>query len=44
MLIEGAAALPIAAFKKQKQRFRDQTVVLVLSGAKISPDALKQIL
>ena len=44
LLIEGAAALSIAAFIKEKQRFANKNVVLIISGKKISLDQLKTIL
>lgn len=44
LLIEGAAALPVAAFIKQKNRLRGKNVVLVLSGSKIGLETLKKIL
>ncbi len=44
MLIEGAAALSIAAYLKEKKRFKNKTVVLIISGSKISIDNLKTIL
>lgn len=44
LLIEGAAALSVAAFIKQKKRFQGKNVVLILSGSKISIDTLKEIL
>jgi len=44
MLIEGAAALSVAGFIKEIERFKGQTVVLVLSGAKLSLSQLKTIL
>jgi len=44
LLIEGAAALSVAAFIKQKNRFQGKNVVLILSGSKISLDTLKEIL
>ena len=44
LLIEGAAALSVAAFLKQKNRFKGKNVVLILSGSKISLDTLKNIL
>jgi len=43
-LIEGAAALSVAAFLKDKRRFQGKTVVLILSGNKISMETLKKIL
>lgn len=44
MLIEGSAAVPIAAFLQQGRRFAGQHVVLVLCGANISLDTLQQVL
>jgi threonine dehydratase len=44
LLIEGAAALSIAAFIKEKQHFANKNVVLIVSGKKISLDQLKAIL
>ena len=44
MLIEGGAALSVASFIKEKKRFKNKTVVLILSGAKISLVNLKKIL
>ncbi len=43
-LIEGAAALSVAAFIQQLDRFQGRNVVLVLSGSKISLETLKKIL
>jgi threonine dehydratase len=44
MLIEGAAALSVASFIKEKERFKNKSVVLVVSGKKISLEALRKIL
>jgi threonine dehydratase len=44
MMIEGSAALAVAAFLKSKERFRNRTVALVLSGAKLGLDDLREIL
>ena len=44
MLIEGAAALSVACFLKAKERFRNKTVVLIISGRKITLDKLKKII
>jgi threonine dehydratase len=43
-LIEGAAAVPIAALKKRMAEFAGQTAVVVLCGANINPATLKKIL
>ncbi len=44
MLIEGAAALSIASFRKMRSAYRGQTVVLVVSGKKVSLETLKTLL
>ncbi|MBN2417739.1 threonine/serine dehydratase [bacterium] len=44
MLVEGAAALPLAAFRKTAAAYRGKRVALVLSGARLSPAALKELL
>lgn len=44
LLIEGAAGVAIAAFLERKEHLREKTVVIVLCGANISLEALKQIL
>ena len=44
LLIEGAAALSVAAFLQQIERFRERRVVLVLSGAKIGLETLRSVL
>jgi len=44
LLIEGAAALPIAAFIKEKERFNKKDVVLIISGARISLSQLREVL
>ena len=44
MLIEGAAALPVASFLKEKERFQGKNTILILSGANLDPDQLKDIL
>ncbi|MCJ7580822.1 MAG: threonine/serine dehydratase [Candidatus Aminicenantes bacterium] len=43
MIIEGAAALSVASFLKGKERFKDKNTVLIISGAKLSTDALKSV-
>ena len=42
-LIEGAAGTAIAGFMKQKDKFKDKTVVLVMCGGNISGAVLKSI-
>lgn len=44
MLVEGAGALSLAAFLKQRPAFEGRTVVLVVSGAKLGLDVLRGIL
>ena len=44
MLVEGAAALSVASYLKDVERFEGKNVVLILSGSKISLDSLKQVL
>ena len=44
MLIEGAAALSIASFRKTRAAYRGKTVVLVVSGKKVSLETLKTLL
>ncbi|MGZ3674255.1 MAG: threonine/serine dehydratase [Ktedonobacterales bacterium] len=44
MLIEGAAAVPLAALLKSPERFREKNVIIVLCGANISVDTLQSIL
>lgn len=44
LVTEGSGALPIASYLKAKQRFRNNNVVLIISGAKIGLDKLKEVL
>jgi len=44
ILIEGAAALSVASFIKVREKFENKNVVLIISGAKISLEKLKEIL
>jgi len=44
MLVEGSAALAVAAFLKTKERFAGKRVALVLSGAKLGADDLQEVL
>lgn len=44
MLIEGAAALPVASFLKTREQFRDKTVVLIITGKKLTLDQLKKVI
>ncbi len=44
MLIEGAAALTVAAYKKNSDSFKCKNVVLIISGNKIAPKSLRNIL
>ena len=44
MLIEGAAALPVACLLKEKERFRGKHTVLIISGKHIAVELLREIL
>ena len=44
MLVEPAAVLSVASFLKTADRYAGKTVVLILSGAKISLETLRQVL
>ena len=44
MLIEGAAALSLAAFLKTADQYRDKTVVLLISGTRLTMDALRKLM
>jgi threonine dehydratase len=44
MLVEGSAALAVAAFLQSMERFQNKTVALVLSGAKLGLDGLREVL
>ncbi len=44
MLIEGAAAVPVAAFLEERERQSGKNVVLVLCGANVSADVLRRVL
>jgi threonine dehydratase len=44
LLVEGAAALTVAALDRAAQRFDGRRVVLILSGAKISVETLRSVL
>jgi threonine dehydratase len=44
ILLEGSAAMPVAAFLKQKDRFEGKNVVLILTSSKIDLDTIKAIL
>ena len=44
MLIEGSAAMAIAGFLKQKDRWSGKQVAIVLCGANISTKTLKELL
>ncbi|MGD2246318.1 MAG: threonine/serine dehydratase [Candidatus Aminicenantes bacterium] len=43
MIIEGAAALSVASFIKQRERFTNKSAVLILSGARLGAEALQDI-
>ncbi len=44
MLIEGAAAVAIASYLKRKEEFEGENVVIVICGANIGMDRLKEVL
>jgi threonine dehydratase len=44
LLIEGAAALPVAALLKEGRRFEGKKLALIISGKKISLDTIKKII
>ncbi len=44
MLIEGAAAVAVASFLKMREQFRGKNVVVVICGANISMERLKEVL
>jgi threonine dehydratase len=44
MLIEGSAAVAIAAFLKVQESYRQKNVVILLCGANISLEVLKEVL
>lgn len=44
MLIEGTAVLPAASYLKTIEKFKNKNVVLILSGARISLDQLKEVI
>ena len=44
VMVEGAAVLSVASFLKTAERWRGKTVVLVLSGSRISLDVLAAVL
>ncbi len=44
MLIEGAAAVPLAALLKMPERFQGKTVIIVVCGANISLETLKSVI
>ncbi len=44
LLLEGAAAVPLAALRQNRSTFRDQTNAAILCGANISPQTLKSLL
>jgi len=44
LLVEGAAALSVACWLKAKDKFKNKTVVLIISGAKITLEKLKEVI
>ena len=44
MMIEGAAGVAIASFLKMKEQYKGKNVVIIICGANISLETLKEIL
>jgi threonine dehydratase len=44
LIVEGSAGVAVAAYVQQAARFRGQDVVIVLTGANISPSAWRGVL
>jgi threonine dehydratase len=44
ILVEGTAALPAASYLRTIEKFKNKNVVLILSGARISLDQMKEVL
>ncbi len=44
IMMEGAAGTSIAAFLKEKERYKGKRVVIVICGANISQDVIRQVL
>ena len=44
LLVEGAAALSVAAFLKKKKDYKNKNVILILSGKRIGLDTIRHIL
>lgn len=44
LLVEGSGALALASLLKERSRFHDKNVVLILTGANINLETLKQVL
>jgi threonine dehydratase len=42
-LIEGAAAVAVAAFLKDAERYADKNAVVVICGRNVSPEVLAQV-
>jgi len=42
-VIEGAAAVAVAAFRKEARRWAGQTVVIILCGRNVSPEVWRQV-
>jgi threonine dehydratase len=43
-VIEGAAAVAVAAYLKEAQRYQGKTVAIVICGRNVSPDVLRRLL
>jgi len=42
-IIEGAAAVAVAAFLKEASRYRGRAVAIVLCGRNVSPEVLREL-
>ena len=42
-LMEGAAAVALAAFLKQPQRYEGKNVVVVICGGNVSPEVMRRL-
>lgn len=43
-MIEGAAAVAVAAYLKEAQRYRSKMVAIVICGRNVSPEVLARLL
>ena len=43
-LVEGAAGVAVAAFRRERERYAGKRVAIVLCGANVSPETLRTVL